>query len=181
MKIYLAGPVVTDKEIKAQMNKIEEALNAMPCIFDPLAQTDIWIDVFRPGKHKIPNEWGIDIDTWGQCVFTMDVAAIDECEWMVVADYGRQATAGTAWEVGYAFAKGIKILVIQMPGVEESSLMIRGCAANICKYEDFIAGTPYKDEETNTWFHTNDKRNDDRFERFFFERGRKQEKTVILN
>ena len=159
MKIYLAGPVITnDINIKKQMDLLENAINSMNKLYN--------IEVYRPGSHKVPNAWGIDMQTWAQCVFTMDVIAIDECDWMVVADYGRQATAGTAWECGYAFAKNVKILVVQMPGVEESSLMTQGCAANICKYENFI------DNDTN--------KNDDRFEKFFFERGRKQN-GIILN
>lgn len=159
MKIYLAGPVVTnDINIKKQMDLLENAINSMNKLYN--------IEVYRPGSHKVPNAWGINMQTWAQCVFTMDVIAINECDWMVVADYGRQGTAGTAWECGYAFAKNVKILVVQMPGVEESSLMTQGCAANICKYEDFI------DNNTN--------KNDDRFEKFFFERGRKQN-DIILN
>lgn len=151
MNVYLAGPVVTkDKAVIAQMGDIEEMLRGAG------------FKVYRPGKHKVPNEWGIDMRTWAQCVFTMDVVAIDECDWMVVADYGRSATAGTAWEAGYAFAKGIKILVVQMPGVEESSLMTQGCAANICKYEALCSGEFIKN--------------------YFYERGRRaQEGECVLN
>lgn len=152
MNIYLAGPVITkDEKIKQQMDSLELAIKN-----SRLFNT---IKVYRPGMHKVPNAWGIDMRTWGQCVFTMDVIAIDECDWMVVADYGRQATAGTSWEAGYAFAKGIKILVVQMPNVKETSLMIQGCASNICKYEDFII----KCQQEN----------------FFFERGKVNNDIVI--
>lgn len=165
MKFYLAGPVITDKEcVKFQMNDIEKALHSII-----LPNNEI-VDIYRPGKHKVPNAWGIDMKTWAQCVFTMDVIAIDECDWMVLADYGREATAGTSWEAGYAFAKGIKILVIQMPGVKESSLMTQGCAANICKYEDFISGVDYNGGDSEIYkaiWGT-------KFEKFFFERGRQQ-------
>lgn len=161
MNVYLAGPVVTkDKTIIAQMGDIEKMLR--------------WLGfkVYRPGKHKVPNEWGIDMRTWAQCVFTMDVVAIDECDWMVVADYGRSATAGTAWEAGYAFAKGIKILVVQMPGVEESSLMTQGCAANICKYEALCSGIDRLDLVDK----------EKRVKDYFYERGRHaQEGECVLN
>lgn len=174
MKFYLAGPVVADAVIRAQMNDIEETIKHMH-LPQPGDDRD-YPEVYRPGKHKVPNAWGIDMQTWGQCVFTMDVIAIDECDWMVVADYGRYGTSGTAWECGYAFAKGVKILVIQMPGVEESSLMTQGCAANICKYEEFINGVDYDGAdwriEDEIWDH--------KFEKFFFERGRKSS-DVILN
>jgi len=174
MKIYLAGPVVTDdKSIKAQMQTLEEALNEMPTDYDKYAQQEVHYHIYRPGTHKVPNAWGIDMQTWGQCVFTMDVVAIDECDWMVVADYGREATAGTAWECGYAFAKGVKILVIRMPGVTESSLMTQGCAANIVDYYEFIEGVNHVDKKSIELQET-------RFERFFYERGRKPQ-GVTLN
>lgn len=179
MKFYLAGPVVTDnKEIKKQMETLEEILNNMklPVLFPgECDQRDDFVEVYRPGKHKVPNAWGIDMKTWGQCVFTMDVVAIDECDWMVVADYGRQATAGTSWECGYAFAKGVKILVVQMPGVSESSLMTQGCAANIVKYEDFVAGLELDESDWHAW----DPYWEKFFENNFYERGRKPQEVVL--
>ena len=179
MIFYLAGPVVTkDKEIKEQMSKIEEVLDNMklpPINPGECDMRDDYPYVYRPGRHKVPNEWGIDIDTWGQCVFTMDVIAIDRCDWLVLADYGRQATAGTAWEAGYAFAKGKKILVIQMPGVEESSLMTQGCAANVVKYEEFIEGLDLNEDRWEIW----DPYWEDFFKEHFYERGRRAAKKVL--
>lgn len=161
------------------MNDLEETILRMELpVLHPgeCDQRDDYPEVYRPGKHQVPNAWGIDMATWGQCVFTMDVVAIDECDWMVLADYGRQATAGTSWEAGYAFAKGVKILVVQMPGVEESSLMTQGCAANICKYEDFVSGVDYDGKDWKIdyaiW--------GTKFEKFFYERGRKTQ-GVVLN
>lgn len=179
MKFYLAGPVVTkDPVIKEQMNNIEEVLNNMqlpPLCPGECDMRDDYVEVYRPGRHKVPNAWGIDMQTWGQCVFTMDVIAINECEWMVLADYGRQATAGTSWEAGYAFAKNVKILVVQMPGVEESSLMTQGCAANIVKYEDFIKGLALDENDWNVW----DPYWEEFYENYFYERGRKPQKVVL--
>jgi len=179
MKFYLAGPVVTkDPVIKEQMDKIEEVLDNMKLpVLHPgeCDQRDDFVEVYRPGRHKVPNAWGIDIQTWGQCVFTMDVVAIDKCEWMVLADYGRNATAGTSWEAGYAFAKHVKILVIQMPGVEESSLMTQGCAANIVKYKDFIKGLELDENDWHIW----DPYWEEFYKNYFYERGRKPQKVVL--
>lgn len=128
MKIYLAGPVVADDEVK----------NLVSAVYDKLKSFGDAIPVYRPGLHKVPNEWGITMQMWGQCVFTMDVLAIDDCDWVVLCNFGRAgATAGTAWECGYAFAKGKKILVVNMPGSKDSSLMITGCAANVVDFEQF--------------------------------------------
>ena len=133
MKYYLAAPVVTDSDhIKHEVGKVYEQL------VDAFGVSN----VYRPGLHKVPNEWGITMEMWGQCVFTMDVIAIDQAEWIVLCNFGRTGlTTGTAWECGYAFAKGKKILVIDMPGVKESSLMVTGCAANRVDYLSFISKT----------------------------------------
>lgn len=128
MKIYLAGPVVADDEVK----------NLVSAVYNKLKAFGDTIPVYRPGLHKVPNEWGITMQMWGQCVFTMDVLAIDDCDWVVLCNFGRAgASAGTAWECGYAFAKGKKILVVNMPGSKDSSLMITGCAANVVDFEQF--------------------------------------------
>ena len=150
-KIYLAGPVITDDITK---NKINEVYEKMLTKFDKR-------DIYRPGLHKVPNEWGINMEMWGQCVFTMDVLAIDDADWIVLCNFGRNhQSAGTSWECGYAFAKGKKILVVNMPGSEnDTSLMISGCASNIIDFKDFIS------------------END--FGKLFVERGRLPQKTTL--
>lgn len=132
MKYYLAAPVVTDDDTKSKVDKVYEAL----C--DAKGSEN----VYRPGLHKVPNAWGITMQMWGQCVFTMDVLAIDACEWLVLCDFGRgKASAGTAWECGYAFAKEKRILVVTMPGANETSLMLNGCASNVVDYLAFTSST----------------------------------------
>lgn len=132
MKIYLAAPVVTDGQTKLKIDHV----------YDVLCEAKGKENVYRPGLHKVPNAWGITMDTWGQCVFTMDVIAIDQADWIVLCNFGRNAlTTGTAWECGYAFAKGKKILVVDMPGVTENSLMVTGCASNRVDYLLFISKT----------------------------------------
>ena len=89
MKIYLAGPVVADDGVKSLVSAVYDKLSGT---FDT---------IYRPGLHKVPNEWGITMQMWGQCVFTMDVLAIDDCDWVVLCNFGRSgASAGTAWECG---------------------------------------------------------------------------------
>ena len=139
MKIYIAAPVVVDSLQKSQIDKIHNTL----------VEAFGAESIYRPGEHKVPNEWGITLEMWGQCVFTMDVLAIDSADWIVMCNYGRTGgTAGTAWECGYAFAKGKKILVVNMPGVEENSLMVAGCAANITDYNSFVSTMLMESGET---------------------------------
>lgn len=149
MKIYLAGPVVADDGVK----------NLVSAVYGKLVEMKTG-SVYRPGLHKVPNEWGITMQMWGQCVFTMDVLAIDDCDWVVLCNFGRSgASAGTAWECGYAFAKGKKILVVNMPGSKDSSLMITGCAANVVDFEQF--------------------KNETDINKFFVERGKLPSRQVL--
>ena len=153
MKMYLAAPVVTDENTKSLVTQVYEKL-----IHTPYPEIN---NVFRPGMHKVPNEWGITMEMWGQCVFTMDVINLDDSDWVILCNFGRKGqSAGTAWECGYAFAKGKKILIVNMPGSEkDTSLMINGCAANIINYEEFM------------------KAND--LSSIFIERGKLQAKTTL--
>ena len=159
MKIYLAAPVITKPEVKELTGIVLKVLEWMKSITPNF-------DIYVPSNIKIPNAWGIDIKTWAQCVFTVDVMELDKADWVVVCDFGRQSSSGTAWEAGYAFGKGKKILVIKMPEVEEFSLMTHGCASNIVSFEDFV--------------HYMDKKNvGDIWECFFHERGKLEQEEVI--
>ena len=89
---------------------------------------------------KVPNAWSMPMNEWARCVFSFDVSALDEASMVVVCDYGREATAGTAWEAGYAFGKGKDVVVVQMPGVTEVSLMVRNGCKVVVPYDKFVSG-----------------------------------------
>jgi len=140
-KAYIAAPVVgITQEQKDQINAVMSETHAR------LAD-----DVYAPWEHKVPNEWNMPLEQWARCVFTMDVLALDECEWVIVCDYGRHASCGTAWEAGYAFAKGKSVIVVTMPGVKEVSLMVHNGCGQVIPFEDYISGiyvleNHYKDD-----------------------------------
>lgn len=97
------------------------------------------VSVYDPVEHGVPNAWGMTMNEWARCIFALDVVAIDDSDWVVVCDFGRQGTAGTAWECGYAFAKGKKVLIIQMNAVDQDySVMMHGCSTNYCTFEEFV-------------------------------------------
>lgn len=128
-KAYIAAPVIgVSNEQKQQIRAIvQETLKR-------LAE-----EAYLPWELKIPNAWNMPLSEWARCVFTQDVLRIDECDWVVVCDYGRKSSCGTAWEAGYAFAKGKGVVVVTMPGVEEVSLMVHnGCTWSV-PYEKFIS------------------------------------------
>ena len=129
-KIYLAAPVVTDQDKKEKTSEILMRL-----------RRDSTLEVYNPSELKIPNAWGMSMEEWSRCVFSFDVKAIDDADWIIILDYGRHGTAGTAWEAGYAFAKGKPALLIRMDPNTDYSLMITGGSANICTYEQFISSS----------------------------------------
>ena len=153
MNVYLAAPIVgIDEDKKIEKKVIKDILN------------QCGIDVYDPSECGVPGAWNLTMDEWTRSIFSLDVVAIDRCDWVVALDYGRQITAGTAWECGYAFGKDKKILIIEMSKDNHYSVMMRGCSSNYCKLQDF-ANTPIQLIE----------------EKYFIERGRIQINGTICD
>ena len=128
LKIYIAAPIVgIPDDWKDQISSV--------CFYCKYAG-----EVYNPAEHGVPNAWGMTMEEWSKCIFALDVVAIDNCDWVVVCDFGR-STAGTAWEAGYAFGKGKKILIIQMKPYVEYSVMMNGCSSNSTTYLDFCVNS----------------------------------------
>lgn len=132
--IYLAAPVVGVSETRREQIKAVAMAAARS-----YGEYDFAGTVYMPWTLKVPNAWGMPMNEWARCVFSFDVAALDEASTVVVCDYGREATAGTAWEAGYAFAKGKTVIVVQMPEVNEVSLMVRNGCQLVVPYDKFVA------------------------------------------
>ena len=126
-KAYVAAPVVgmTDE----QRQEIDRVTQVLEKCFG---------QIYCPCKLKIPNAWNMPMDQWARCVFTQDVIELDRADTVVVCDYGRFSSCGTAWEAGYAFAKGKRVIVIRMPNIKEVSLMVNNGCNIVVQYEDFI-------------------------------------------
>ena len=155
IKVYLAAPVVgVSDDVIIELEKIKHVLRTL----DKRGK----IELYDPKKHGVPNAWGMSMSEWARCIFTLDVVAIDNADWIVVCDYGRKGTAGTAWEAGYAFGKGKKVLIIEMAKTDtDYSVMMRGCSSNYITKERFISVTIDKAME------------------FFVERGRQLQKEIL--
>jgi nucleoside 2-deoxyribosyltransferase len=98
-KIYLAGSCATEQ--RTDMMKIAKLLRT--CDFE----------VYCPFELKIPDAWDMSQEAWAQKVFDADIKAIDECDIFFMVSPGRESTAGTNWEQGYAYAKGKRVIVAQ--------------------------------------------------------------------
>lgn len=108
-KIYVASPIDTLKT------------------FDRVAVEEILemkgFEVYSPSQHHIPNAWDYPNTEWGLMVFQNDIEAIQNSDYVVMLSYGRDSTAGSNWEAGYAFGIGKKVIVIEMTD-EPMSLMV---------------------------------------------------------
>lgn len=109
MKIYLASPFTPD--LRPDMEKAKEILRGEGH------------EVYVPVEHFVPNAWDYPNNEWGLMVFMSDINAIEWCETLVILSYGRMGTAGCNWEAGYAYAKGKKVIVVEMTD-EIMSLMV---------------------------------------------------------
>ena len=138
---YIASPFFEDAH-RANAIKAAEILRARG------------IDVYLPLEHKIPNAWDLPNHEWGAAVYRADVKAIHNADTVVVLSYGRLGSAGTAWEAGYAFGIGKRVLMVEMFGVELMSLMMaNGRTATIrglngLSSYDFIRFPALQDHET---------------------------------
>lgn len=109
-KIYLASPFFNSEEI----NKLEMVKTIL---------RGKGLDVFVPNEHQNPHlEFG-SLE-WRAATFKSDVDAIDNCDIMVAINcQGNYDDAGTMWEIGYAFAKEIPVVLFNNTG-ETINLMI---------------------------------------------------------
>lgn len=126
MKFYLAASIGEKGSVKREISERARAI---------LSKKG---EVFAPWEYQIPNAWNYPNEEWGLMVFTGDVYAIDHSDWVVFLSYGREkTTCGSAWEAGYAFAKGKKVLVVELEDEEvatpavQSLMVSNGCYARV--------------------------------------------------
>lgn len=119
-KVYLAAPFGTAESEKRQ--NVETAAKIL---------RDAGFDVFTPWTYMIPHAWDYPNDEWGLMVFTNDLHAIDNAEIVVMLSYGRESSAGTNWEAGYAFGTGKIVIVVEMTDEVMSVMVANGRYATV--------------------------------------------------
>lgn len=147
LHVYFAAPIVkkTNESAEAHNKWMEQRKNVrgiLTRMLNSLVDNDSDYSgstFYDPMQMKVPNAWCMDSETWAHCVFSIDVHELDAANVVVFLDYGRECTFGTAWEVGYAFAKGKRIIQIMMPPTEEdkkipTSVMALGSAQTYTSY-----------------------------------------------
>ena len=102
--IYIAGPFFTDKERVFLKIVIESVKEICPNE-----------ELFIPMEHFISDGENLSNNEWAEAVFKMKVEALNKCNRVVAAYLGLRSDTGTAWEIGYAYAKNIPVSLILSP------------------------------------------------------------------
>jgi nucleoside 2-deoxyribosyltransferase len=131
MKIYLSGPFFNATE-KYLNEKIAKELRKKH-------------EVIVPSENEIPSK-NISHEEWAKNIFKTDVSQINECDALVVTDFGSISDAGTAWECGYAFAIGKPVYIFSANehslnsdiSYTHSLMMVNGCTHFFNSFEELL-------------------------------------------
>lgn len=115
VKVYLAGSCSSDQ--RTMMQRIASKLRSEN------------YTVYCPFELKIPDAWSMSQEVWSKKVFDKDLEALNECDVFLMITSGRNSTAGTNWEQGYAYAKGKKIVVMQY--TNDNTSLMTFCGSNV--------------------------------------------------
>ena len=122
-KVYLASPFFNDAEIE-RMEKVKNILR------------DRGLDVFVPSEHQNPQlEFGSR--EWRKSTFDSDVMGIHRADIVVaIICNGNYSDSGTAWEIGYSFALGKPVVVVNLTGETINLMIADSIHALITSYDE---------------------------------------------
>lgn len=124
MKIYLASPFFN----KVELDIYREVISSLRTMGH---------EVYVPQEHSIKDGWSMSNSSWARAVYREDIRAIDECECVMILNFGMYSDSGTAWEAGYACALR-KYTVQVLCGCDNATyslMMINGCDKVINLYD----------------------------------------------
>ena len=113
-KVYLAGSCSSDN--RTMMQKIAAKLR------------ESGYSVYCPFEFKVENAWDMSQEAWAYEVFRKDLLELDKCDIFLLISPGRNSTAGSNWEQGYAYARNKEIVVVQY--TEDSTSLMTFCSAD---------------------------------------------------
>lgn len=125
--IYIAGPFFTDEERAFLKIVIESVKEVFPNE-----------ELFIPMEHFIPNGENLSNNEWAEAVFKMDVEALNKCDRVVAAYLGLRSDTGTAWEIGYAYAKGIPVDLVFSPEALSGEVSIMPIQSSNCPIKTIL-------------------------------------------
>ena len=131
IKCYIAGPFFKEGE-RERIEQLREFFKSDP-FFDKY-------EFFFPMDHKIPGGEAMPNGEWAWNVFEMDVKALANSK-LVVAIYDKHySDSGTAWELGFAYANHIPVLLLCTDLEADNSIMPLIAADRIYRFDKFVKG-----------------------------------------
>lgn len=118
--IYIASPFFNEEELK-NVRDTEKVL------------TERGYEIYSPRLHD-DQEHAFQSPEWNTATFRLDLQGIDASDAVLVLFYGNYSDTGTAWECGYAYAKGKPVILVHMG--EVSNLMMQESARANIRMED---------------------------------------------
>ena len=137
-KIYIAGPFFREGE-RERIEKLREFFNKDE-FFNKY-------EFFYPMDHTIPGGETMSNGEWALNVFEMDIKELANAD-MVVAIYDKHySDTGTAWELGYAYASGIPVILLCTDLESDNSIMPLVAADRVYLYDKFVNGEYWNFED----------------------------------
>ena len=131
IKVYIAAPFFREGE-RERIEKLRKFFES-----DEFFKK---YEFFYPMDHKIPGGENMPNGEWAWNVFDMDVKELATSK-MVVAIYDTHySDTGTAWELGFAFANRIPVLLLCTNLEADNSIMPLIAADRIYQFEKFVNG-----------------------------------------
>ena len=125
-KIYLAGPFFNQKDTAL--------------IHEFAARLREKYEVFVPMEHTAEGDVPEGSLAWGKEIFDIDVKGLEGADLVVALDHGFTSDAGTAWETGYAYAKGKPSYIVAVgdPSPVRSLMLLHGCTRYFACLDDLM-------------------------------------------
>lgn len=140
IKCYIAGPFFREGE-RERLEKLREFFKSDE-FFNKY-------EFFFPMDHKIPGGESMPNGEWAWNVFEMDVKELATSKLVVAVYDTHYSDTGTAWELGFAYANHIPVLLLCTNLNADNSIMPLIAADKIYQYDKFVNGEYFNFEEFN--------------------------------
>lgn len=138
IKCYIAGPFFKEGE-RERIEQLREFFKS-DSFFDKY-------EFFFPMDHKIPGGETMPNEEWAWNVFEMDVKELANSK-LVIAIYDKHySDSGTAWELGFAYANHIPVLLLCTDLEADNSIMPLIAADKIYQFDKFVKGEYFNFDE----------------------------------
>lgn len=138
IKCYIAGPFFRNGE-RERLEKLREFFKSDE-FFDKY-------EFFFPMDHKIPGGESMPNGEWAWNVFEMDVKELTNSKLVVAVYDTHYSDTGTAWELGFAYANHIPVLLLCTDLNADNSIMPLIAADRIYRYDKFVNGEYFDFDE----------------------------------